>query len=135
MFIRNENNRGVSLTKSQMKVVNETLSDALKRCECSGDLLKAIDALFEIYKEANDGKQGIRLKEDKEAEARANKFGVIVDDETVDNFYCYMYKDADNVYESAKFVYDISSVKSVKLARYDASGDEIETIKETIFDR
>lgn len=72
MFIRNENNSGASLSKNQKKVINETLSDALKRCECSGDLLKVIDALFGMYKQTQDGRQGERLRDEEEREVKQN---------------------------------------------------------------
>ena len=133
MFIRNENNRGISLTKSQKKVVNEALSDVLKRCECSGDLLKSIDALFEIYKETQDGNQGNRLRDDEEAEARANNYGVLVLGKQKTE-KCYIY----SRYEYAQKKYDSlvtacvndENIIAIKIVIYDADG----TVKDVIIE-
>lgn len=138
MFIRNENNRGVSLTKSQKKVVNDTLSDALKRCECSGDLIKAIDTLFEIYKESNDGKQADRLKSDEEEEARANNYGVLVlGKQKTKKYYIYSrYEHAQKEYDNLATAYaNDENIIAIKLVIHDANGTIKDVIKDCEYNR
>ena len=62
MFFRDDSNRGETLTKGQRGYISDIIAEELKQCECSGDLLKAMDELFDIYKEVNDGGQADRLK-------------------------------------------------------------------------
>lgn len=137
MFTRNENNHGGSLSKAQKKVLNET-ADALKRCECSGDLLQVIDELFEIFKQTQDGKQDKRIRDDEEAELRANNIGVVVIGENKSKAYkiCYTDKVARSTFEQLKELYKgIDGVNGIAIVRYDADGDTVEVIDKYYFER